>query len=326
MRGYKFSYKVNKEPEFITRVLIRNKQDILEALHNAKERSLGYLKKSDDHSSAYCAIMESLYDNFIDNIKTMPIMTITDPWWHYKIEMNVEGLFLRIGRIDRFSLRIDDNRKVLLRETRSYGGYVVTHLSLRKLTVEEYAAKYGVEPVTVRQWIRRGKLRTAKKIGNEWRIPELTDIPKRGYEQGSYNLSLHYQTKRSEIDSPYEFLKEASTVNIFQDDDDKSKFIVLYDSNKDWESHTIEMDSKEREKFELYLISTPYFEYCGNDSAIRNYETKDGYSLFSYLHGNVSVEDLEKTGPGIEAENKSDLDMELDGFFMDDDNVYFKLG
>ena len=52
--------------------------------------------------------------------------------------------------------------------------------------VEEYAAATNTEAVTVRQWIRRGKLRNALKIGSEWRIPEITDPPRRGYTPVSY--------------------------------------------------------------------------------------------------------------------------------------------
>lgn len=49
------------------------------------------------------------------------------------------------------------------------------------ISVGEYAKLYGIEPQTVNQWIRRGKIRTAKKIDNHWMIPTLTESPKRGY-------------------------------------------------------------------------------------------------------------------------------------------------
>ena len=154
----------------------------------------------------------------------------------------------------------------------------------------------------------------------------MTDIPKRGYESGMYSISSEYQTKRNEIKSPYDFLKIANRIYIIQDKQDKNKYIVIYDTDYDNDQHSLEMNSNEREKLELFLISTPYYQDAGRSTSVSSFETITGYSLFGYLNEKVSVEDLEKTGPGIEAENKSDLDMELDGFFMDDDKVYFKLG
>lgn len=326
MRGYKFSNEVDKEPEFITRVLIRNKEEILKVLQLLKDRKLENLKKGNEHSLAYYSIYESLYDSFIENIRQIPIMTITDPWWYYAIEESQEGIELKASLLSKLSFRIGDDGEAYFRGHSTRGGYVVAQLSLRKLTVEEYAEKYGVEPVTVRQWIRRGKLRSANKTGNEWRIPESTDIPKRGYESGVYSISREYQTKRNEIKSPYDFLRIANSIYIIQDKQDKNKYMVIYDTDYDDDQHSLEMNSKEREKLELFLISTPYYQDAGRSTSVSSYETIDGDSLFGYLDENVTVEDLEKTGPGIEAENKSDLDMKLDGFFMDDDKVYFKLG
>lgn len=49
------------------------------------------------------------------------------------------------------------------------------------LTVEQYDSMLGIEPVTVRQWIRRGKLRHAKKNGRDWLIPDTEDKPQRGF-------------------------------------------------------------------------------------------------------------------------------------------------
>ncbi|HPR94455.1 MAG TPA: helix-turn-helix domain-containing protein [Syntrophomonadaceae bacterium] len=54
------------------------------------------------------------------------------------------------------------------------------------LTVEKYAAMHNVEPVTVRQWIRRGKLRHAKKNGRDWLIPDTEDKPRRGFTSVQY--------------------------------------------------------------------------------------------------------------------------------------------
>lgn len=58
------------------------------------------------------------------------------------------------------------------------------------LTIEQYASMLGIEPVTVRQWIRRGKLRHAKKNGRDWLIPNTEDKPRRGFTCVQYILKV----------------------------------------------------------------------------------------------------------------------------------------
>ena len=52
-------------------------------------------------------------------------------------------------------------------------------LAPHTVTVMQYAQAHGLNPITVRQWIRRGKLPEAKKLGILWVIPEGTQIPTR---------------------------------------------------------------------------------------------------------------------------------------------------
>lgn len=49
---------------------------------------------------AYYSIYESLYDSFIENIRQIPIMTITDPWWYYAIEESQEGIKLKASLLE----------------------------------------------------------------------------------------------------------------------------------------------------------------------------------------------------------------------------------
>lgn len=132
------------------------------------------------------------------------------------------------------------------------------------LTVEQYAQAYDVTTTTVRQWIRRGKIRSAVKQGSEWRIPELAEIMERGYRDG------HYERLEELTDLPqeYAFLNDYVYMDIRQDKEDKTRYDVLFSMKFDplvvpkeeWDQYhrTVQMDRKEREKFELYLISSPF--------------------------------------------------------------------
>lgn len=326
MKGYKFTNK-SQEPEFITRCLIKDKKSLLNVSMIMKKNILDGLRIKNKHSIAYYEAMESLLDGFIQSVTEIPIMTITDSWWHYSIKKSNDGLKLEVDTLSKVSFRIDDDNNVHFRGHTVIGNYEVLNKTFNKLTVEEYAEKYGVEPVTVRQWIRRGKLRSAEKIGNEWRIPESEDIPKRGYETGTYTINTEYAIRREAIPSePYSFLKDTESLTIFQNKDDKNTFTVMYNVHNKWEPQTLELNTREREKLELFLISTPYFKCNGSMSDGSSYfSTLDGLSLFEYFEEKVSIEDLEKTGPGIEGEDQFDLNMKLDGFVMDDDKVYFPM-
>ena len=271
--------------------------------------------------------MESQLEGFIQAINNIPIMTITDPWWHYSITRRFDAIQLTACRLSEISFDVDDSNNVHFRTSIIKGCYEVINRTFRKLTVEEYAKKYGVEEVTVRQWIRRGKLRSAEKIGKEWKIPESEDIPKRGYKTGTYSFNIDYFKRRDEIPlEPFPFLRDTENITIFQNEDDKNMFTVLCGVCNSWEPMTLQMDTKEREKLELFLISTPYFKSNGTKSGgTSTYSTTNGLSFFSYFGSEVTLEDLEKTGPGIEADDLFDINMKLDGFVIDDDKVWFKV-
>lgn len=124
------------------------------------------------------------------------------------------------------------------------------------LSVEGYAAEYGVGAGTVRQWIRKGKIRSAIKAGKEWIIPELTELPARGYQSASYM----YYDRLDNCPEEYSYLHDYSTVIINQNCEDKGKFDVILAAAKTKPKY-LTFDTKEREKFELFLISHSKIHY-----------------------------------------------------------------
>ena len=131
MKGYKFTNK-SPEPEFITRCLIRDKKSLLEVSQLIKKRTLDGLKRENKHSIAYYDAMESLLEGFIQSIKDMPIMTITDPWWHYSITKRFDGIKLDVCTLLELSFRVDDDGNVHSRGLTSSGSYEVINRTFRK--------------------------------------------------------------------------------------------------------------------------------------------------------------------------------------------------
>lgn len=318
MQGYKFTWE-SAEPEFISKALIKDQKTVLEVAKKKKKAIMERLKNSGDHSIAYCEAMENLLNNFIAKVAVNPIMTITDPWWGYYIEMENNKIELFLYRIDRISFVIRKDNKITCKR-RKGGNYSICKSSCKKLTVEEYADKYGVKSVTVRQWIRRGKLRSAEKIGSEWKIPELSDIPKRGYLPGHYMLN---ENCAEELPKEYQYLAKDCLITILQSVEDRNIYEVLCFSKKG-DCEIIQMDEREREKLELFLISTSYFNcmFSGKEE----YSTVDGRALETYLVEELKEEDLKDYIPYVESESDFEMNLALDGYAFSEDGELHVLG
>lgn len=143
--------------------------------------------------------------------------------------------------------------------------YKLISINPNSFSVNEYAQFYKVEQGTVRQWIRRGKIRTAYKEGSEWKIPELTPPPSRGYEGAQYKWIKGVDNLPEE----YDYLKNYVIATFYQDIADKSKYYVLFVSRETFIGNTVKnnkellLDAKEREKLELFMIGHPQIKYCG---------------------------------------------------------------
>ena len=74
----------------------------------------------------------------------------------------------------------------------------------------------NVQPVAVRQWIRRGKLRPIQKQGMDWLIASIAAPPTRHY------ISVIYEWDQidRELYKMFPYLKGVSTVQITQNIDD----------------------------------------------------------------------------------------------------------
>ncbi len=137
--------------------------------------------------------------------------------------------------------------------------------------MDQYAQAYGVTATTVRQWIRRGKLRSAVKMGSEWRIPELAEVRGRGYLCDTYDRKEYL----TDLPPKYEFFIDYDYVSFMQNKESKNLFDVSFgmrhednESPEEYEKkkqthRKIQIDKKEREKFELYLISNPFVISAG---------------------------------------------------------------
>ena len=205
---------------------------------------------SPEHSLPYYNGLIKLLNKIIFEITTRQIFLAPDGWYYSFSISNIDAsLFIRHVSPSEHEKESDNetSQEVIYDES-----FRLICYPTNLMTVDDYAKINGIEPVTVRQWIRRGKLRTAVKIGGEWRIPEITDTPSRGFTSVRY-----YNNGRLFIlPQNYHCLNQQPFYIDIYPAEKKGFCQILFDGMPAKLSGDLIPDS-EREKIELALISTP---------------------------------------------------------------------
>ena len=205
-----------------------------------------------NHSSAFYARFKELLLRFRKEVEDAILFEELEELWAYDIDIDATGIAL----ILMHSNYVEYDEEDMITEYQIDQSFELIKVNAKLLTVEQYAEMYGVTTGGVRQWIRRGKLRSAIKNGGEWRIPELAEVSGRGYQYVTYR----WEDELSDIPEEYTFLNECAIASIMQDRENKDLFHIRcwkVENEKTINEYNMDMDSKEKEKFELMLISNP---------------------------------------------------------------------
>ena len=122
-----------------------------------------------------------LCEKFYAAVKKCKLPVLTELWWFYEYQFLGDHMELNLCQADDIEIENDD-----IRTMTTTVEHTLISIECDYLSVDQYASMLGVEPVTVRQWIRRGKLRYAKKAGRDWLIPNIEDKPERGFSSVQY--------------------------------------------------------------------------------------------------------------------------------------------
>ena len=226
------------------------KKTIINMLENKLREITKERDDSPEHSLPYYNGLIKLLNKIIFEITTRQIFLAPDGWYYSFSISNIDAsLFIRHVSPSEHEKESDNetSQEVIYDES-----FRLICYPTNLMTVDDYAKINGIEPVTVRQWIRRGKLRTAVKIGGEWRIPEITDTPSRGFTGVRY-----YNNGRLFIlPQNYHCLNQQPFYIDIYPAEKKGFCQILLDGMPAKLSGDLIPDS-EREKIELALISTP---------------------------------------------------------------------
>ena len=234
-----------------------SKADVLFYTYNIQEDIKAHAKEDNERSSAYYNIIDRMLDEFSKKVASVELIENIDDPWCYEVGFDDKSIKLYIN----YNELRGYFEKAVVYTKQNY--FTLIEIQSKMLTVEEYAKLYSVGVGTVRQWIRRGKIRTAIKEGNEWRIPELTDKPGRGYTCATYE----WNKELINIPDKYKYLNKYSGVELEQDENDRNVYYANYISKPDEETGLTEyvkeevLNRQELETFELFLISNNEIEY-----------------------------------------------------------------
>lgn len=226
-------------------LMIRNKRDLIASIETYIEQ----LQSADPDSIKYPSrhqLIIDMFQKFLLNIKNMELPALTKPLTCYEYYLRHDGISLEISHYDYIIFDEDNDIKESSASCRE-----IYHLPCELMTVTEYAELSGVTVITVRQWIRRGKLRTACKNGRDWLIPSLSMPPQRGYESATY----YWDQLSDTISSHYPFLPTSGSLYMHQESDNKQLFMALITNKADNSYQELQFESKDRERLELALIS-----------------------------------------------------------------------
>ena len=262
-------------PEFTEKILMRHKIDVKNML-DYHLNAIDFTRKDDRfHSAKYYVVLEDLIKAFMRKVYLTVLPQNLEPWWRYSYEISHKGICLYLEHIG--TIWINDENGETDEETVDQV-FPLVRVDAKMLTVDEYAKLYGVEQVTVRQWIRRGKLREAEKAGKEWRISELTDVP--GRYTAFTDTTYKWIAELKNLPEGFDFLNKYDSVEIRKREINtvgggKDYYLILSSrARKKDDSVAMEISEKQREDLEYYLISNPDVLYTGN-TKVYNYLCDD---------------------------------------------------
>lgn len=252
--------------EAIRRHECTTKEDVLKKVKKKMEKYMTAAEEEPKYPKSYYALMVTLLAAFYDKIANSVLFEELPNYWIYGFDYQYDEFSLNLEHIKEYKQDEDFE----YRSSRLDAVYKLVVIRPASFSVDQYAKFYDVGQGTVRQWIRRGKIRTAYKEGNEWKIPELSPPPSRGYEGAQYKWLYGLDNLPDE----YAFLADYVIATFYQDMKDKTKYHILLVSRETFTSENpgdvgktknkeLLLDAQEREKLELFMISHPQIKYCG---------------------------------------------------------------
>ena len=239
---------------------IKKAEDVFRALDLlGKEWTAG----NEEYNRAYCDCVVRLVGEFRKMLQKHVLFDCPEGYWGYSIVLRGGGIYLYLNHYKETTFQLMKESVFFTKDE----SYELACLKTKLLTVEEYAALHKVEHVTAVTRIRRGKIRSAVKVGSQWRIPELAQPVQRGYQSTEYT----WRGRLTGLPDKYKIIEDYNRAEFFQDDNDLTQFHVRF-SGDNIEPMEFTCAREQRGKMEQIFIAHPDVT-CLSD-VISNVETK----------------------------------------------------
>ena len=226
--------------EYLTRA-----EDIFQAL-DAMERQ--WTEPGEKYNKEYCERVRQLITEFRSVLKKHVLFDCPAGFWAYSIIIRGGGIYLYLDHYKVTSWKMMRLGCFFIKEE----SYELLCLKTKLLTVEEYAALHHIEHVTAVTRIRRGKIRSAVKVGTQWRIPELAEPVQRGYQSTEYT----WMGRLTGLPERYQVIEDYNRAEFFQDEKELTLFHVRF-SGENVEPMEFTCIREQRGRIEQLLIAHP---------------------------------------------------------------------
>ena len=233
------------------------KEKLLSDLQSFLEQYKPLIESEYRHSHIYYEEFNKYASEFLEQIEKSILIEPLPDGWEYSWFISYQTAELIV------------EHNVIMREDEPGGAdvdqrFVLISVEAPVLTADEFAIRCNTNMSTVTQWIRRGKLKTAYKAGNTWKISALTEKPtSRGYVNACYK----WNKRLIDLPEAFEYLNQYNSVEIKRKDGESNKFeVYFFDPNNSQGIYPepIIYTGDEREDLETLLIANPNIEYIPN--------------------------------------------------------------
>lgn len=232
---------------------------LLSAIEYAVEQAESRAQATPGPDALFYKAKAKLFRTFSEKVHATPLFEKLEIGWRYVFTIGSRGATLHVCHnapgvvqfgLDQFEMVIEDCDAV----------FDLIKTEARLLTSEEYAMRCGVSSDTIRMWIRRGKIRSAVKLGNTWKIPEVAEPITRGFKDATYE----WHSRIEDAPDRFRFLSDPGSLLIRRI---RSKELPFELTLRDLCGEPIDeqrLTSAETEKLEAFLIATPEVIYTGD--------------------------------------------------------------
>ena len=242
---------------------------------NVLKEDIGRIEKHHIRRS----MMDSMYQNYYQDEASVGsdgrVEICTDLLERFKDRLEREQLPANFGELNpkwQATFELDENGARLCCEPSPDEGFdtkpntsdrriIMCEERAHYLDLEDYAKLHAVKDSTVKQWIRRGKLRNARKLGGYWQISELAQVQTGRYSRCTYfwnepagSLDIDDWLCNDKYfdycDLPNQYLNVMVRKKMLEFND--RIYHMDHDSNE--EGVSIEVPSKVREQVEYWMV------------------------------------------------------------------------